>query len=46
MGKAIEHAKIEVIEGHEDFQLREHKLDFKTKKEAMLMNTQRLEGAR
>lgn len=46
IGKALEHARIEVIEGHESFMLNDHKKGFKQRKEAMLMNTQRLEEAR
>ena len=29
VGKALEHARIEVIEGHEEFMLNEQKKDFK-----------------
>ena len=46
VGKAIEHAKIEVIEAHEEFELKTNKGDFKQRKEAMLMQTQMQEGAR
>ena len=37
VGKALEHARIEVIENHENFVLGDHKKGFKQKKEAMLM---------
>ena len=46
VGKAIEHARMEVIESHEAFQLKEQKGIFKQEKEAMLIQTQRLEEAR
>ena len=39
VGKAIEHARIEVIEEHEAHQLKTHKKSFKQNKEAMLMVT-------
>ena len=37
---------MEVIEGYEGFNLKEQKGGFKQEKEAMLMQTQRLEEAR
>ena len=46
IGKALEHAKMEAIECHENFDLGEQKKDFKQNKEAALMNTQRLEENR
>ena len=44
IGKALEHAQIEVIEGDEDYGLKKAKDIYKQKKEAMLMNTQRKEA--
>lgn len=46
VGKAIEHARIEVIEEYEARLLKEHKVRFLQLKEAELMETQRLEEAR
>ena len=46
VGKAIEHARIEVIEEHESHQLRTHKKNFKQNREAMLMVTQQVEAGR
>lgn len=39
VGKAIEHARMEVIENHEAYQLKEQKGVFKQEKEAMLIQT-------
>ena len=46
VGKAIEHAKMEVIEEFEVEQLREAKSKYKQVREAELVETQRLEAAR
>ena len=46
VGKSIEHARIEVIEEHEEKELLKHKRKFLQLKEAELMETQRLEEAR
>lgn len=46
VGKSIEHARIEVIEEHEESELAKHKRKFHQLKEAELMETQRLEEAR
>ena len=44
VGKSIEHARIEVIEEHEAYQLNKHKNTYKQQREAMLIQTQRLEA--
>ena len=44
VGKSIEQARIEVIEDWENLCLQKHKADYKQKKEAMLMQTQRMEA--
>jgi len=46
VGKAIEHARIEVIEEFEKENLEKAKTKYKQKREAELMETQRLEAAR
>ncbi len=46
VGKALEHAKIEVIEDMEKEDLSQHKKKFLQIKEAELMETQRMEAAR
>ena len=46
VGKALEHARIEVIEEYEKDILEKAKAKYKTKREAHLMETQRLEAAR
>ncbi len=46
VGKAIEHARIEVIESYENQVIVKHKKRFLQLKEAELMETQRLEEAR
>ena len=46
VGKALEHAKMEVIEEYERDQLENAKSKYKQKREAELMETQRLEAAR
>ena len=46
VGKAIEHAKMEVIEEYEEEQLRAAKAKYKQVREAELVETQRLEAAR
>ena len=44
VGKALEQARIEVIEEHEDGVLGKRKAVFKQKREAMLIQTQRMEA--
>ena len=44
VGKSLEQARIEVIEDFETSKLSRHKADFKQKKEAMLIQTQRMEA--
>ena len=44
VGKSLEQARIEVIEDFETSKLNRHKADFKQKKEAMLIQTQRMEA--
>ena len=46
VGKAIEHARCELILGEEQETLQKDKTKYKHKREAMLMVTQRLEGER
>jgi hypothetical protein len=46
VGKALEHAQIEIIEDHEKVELEKHKKLFFQIREAELMETQRMEGAR
>ena len=46
VGKALEHAQIEIIEDHERIELAKHKKMFMQIREAELMETQRMEGAR
>ena len=46
VGKALEHARIEVIEEYEKEQLEKAKAKYKQKRECELMETQRLEAAR
>ena len=46
VGKALEHAQIEIIEDHERLELAKHKKMFMQNREAELMETQRMEGAR
>jgi len=46
VGKALEHAQIEVIEDFESREMSKHKKAFLQLKEAELMETQRMEAAR
>lgn len=46
VGKAIEHARIEVIEEYEGGVLKKHKQTYQQNREAELMETQRLEEVR
>lgn len=46
VGKAIEHAQIEVIEDDEKVELARHKRMFQQLKEGELMETQRMEASR
>ena len=46
VGKALEHAQIEIIEDHERIELMKHKKLFMQIREAELMETQRMEGGR
>ena len=46
VGKSLESAQIACIERFERDDLAKHKAEFKQKKEAMLMETQRVEAAR
>ena len=44
VGKSLEQARIEVIEDYESEKLVRHKADYKQKREAMLIQTQRIEA--
>lgn len=44
VGKALEQARIEVIEQHENQVLAKHNANYKQKREAILMQTQRVEA--
>jgi hypothetical protein len=44
VGKSLEQARIEVIEDYESDRLVKHKADYKQKREAMLIQTQRIEA--
>jgi hypothetical protein len=46
VGKALEHARMEVIEEFEEEQLKVHKKRFAQNREAQLMETQRVEAIR
>ena len=46
MGKTLENARIEVLEEWEQDELRRHRRRFQQRKEAELMETQRVEAAR
>lgn len=44
VGKALEHAKIEVIEEHENEELFKKRMEYKRVREAMLVRTQQMEA--
>ena len=46
VGKSIEHARVEVLEDHENANIKRHKAEYQQVREAELMETQRLEEMR